>query len=134
MMKKTQNNDLVKPTGTLTPAILFIGAIGSLVLLWMAGHNNSSVILMTLFTIWVLSPYAALLVVDRKSLIPNAQLRYLSIFIAGAAIFFYTLAHFTPSKTPAFIFLLIPLLSWLVIFIVVLIKLKKKKKLNADDV
>jgi len=56
------------------------------------------------------------------------QLHYLAAVIALGAILFYTLAHFIPSKTPAFIFLLIPLLSWLVVVISVLISLKKRKK------
>ena len=49
-------------------ALLFtlVGALGSLLLMFSAGRNNPSVILMAL-TIWVLSPFAGLFVASKFS-------------------------------------------------------------------
>jgi hypothetical protein len=44
-----------------------IGAAGSLGLMFYVGHHQRSIILVVLFTAWVLSPFAALLWADGLS-------------------------------------------------------------------
>jgi len=82
----------------------------SLSFMLFAGRNNSSVILMGLFTVWVLSPFAGLFAAIRKPFIAAKQLNYLSFIIVVGSVTFYILAYFFPGKTPAFIFLLTPFL------------------------
>ena len=41
---------------------LLVGAIGSLIFMFNAGHRQNSIILITFFTIWVLSPFVGLLI------------------------------------------------------------------------
>lgn len=106
--------------------VLIIGAIVSLSFMFFAGRNNSSVVLMGLFTVWVLSPFAALFAATRKPVISVKQLNYLAPVIAFGSITFYMLAYFFPGKTPAFIFLIIPFISWVAIVIVTLLNKKKK--------
>lgn len=46
---------------------LIIGAIGSLAFMFYTGRNNDSVVLMTLFTGWVIMPFIGLDVVAAKA-------------------------------------------------------------------
>jgi hypothetical protein len=46
---------------------ILVGAIGSLGFMFHAGHNQKSVILITLFTAWVLSPFVVLLIAKKIS-------------------------------------------------------------------
>src|SRR4030095_7311410 len=63
--KNTSDNNFVKII--ILIAVLLAAAAGSLVLMFNASRNQSSILLITLFTIWVLSPFIGLLVVNRIS-------------------------------------------------------------------
>ena len=73
-----------------------IGAIVSLSFMFFAGRNNNSIVLMGLFTIWVLSPFAVLFAAIRKPFISPKQLNYLAPVIAfGSIIFLYARSFFS---------------------------------------
>jgi hypothetical protein len=108
------------------PALL-ISTVWSLCLMFIAGHNNRSFVLMSLFTLWVVSPYAALFIINRKSLITVRKRNYLTITISVCSVIFYTVGYLYPGKTPAFIFLLIPFMTWLFIGSIIIISKKNNK-------
>jgi len=114
-----------KPINTVVLVTLLIGGAASLFLMFITGHNNKSVILMTLFTIWVLSPYLALFGTHQKNMVSTKQLNYLAPFISIGSSISYTISYFSTDKTPAFIYLLIPFISWLLIVIVIVVSKKK---------
>jgi len=102
------------------------GAGGSLGLMLWAGRRNPSRIwfLLVLFAIWVLSPFMALLLANmvskRWSVITRVTLHCVMLVLAlgSLAIYGYVVLRPTGSK-PAFVFLVVPLGSWLLIAIVV---------------
>ena len=100
------------------------GAAGSVGLMLWVGHRNPSRILLVLFAIWVLSPFMALLLANmvskRWSVITRVTLHcvMLVLTLGSLAIYGYVVLRPTGSK-PAFVFLVVPLGSWLLIAIVV---------------
>ena len=100
------------------------GAGGSVGLMLWVGHRNPSRILLVLFAIWVLSPFMALLLADmvskRWSVLTRVTLHcvMLVLTLGSLAIYGYVVLRPTGSK-PAFVFLVVPLGSWLLIAIVV---------------
>lgn len=126
-----ENNRPAKPIHILTLVVLIIGAVGSLCFMLITAHHNKSVILMGLFTGWTLSPFAALIAAKQKSILSTQQLSYLAPIIALGSLIAYLSAFFSPSKTPAFIFLIVPLVSWLVIVIVFLFSKNKKRNVRS---
>jgi len=112
--------------------VLLAGAAGSIAFTLNAGRHNSSVLLPLLFTGWVASPYLALLVIRFYSrlrlAISDASYLSLTLFITLIALLAYS-GVFSPSgMKPAFVFLVVPALSWLLIVIVSL--LLRRRKLN----
>lgn len=109
--------------------VLFAGAISSLILMFNAGHNQKSILLIVLFTGWVLSPFIGLFIADMISkhwLIKTRLTIYLLIiFITLASLLFYSGALNVPGTKPAFKFLIVPLISWVLILVIVPIKRKR---------
>jgi len=88
------------------------------------GHRNPSRILLTLFGIWVLSPFLALvwasLVSKRWPALTRTTLYVMMLFLALASLASYADVAFGPPRVkPAFVFLVVPLASWLLIAIAV---------------
>lgn len=114
---------------SLSISFLFVGALSSFVLMLYTGRNNSSVILLGLFTIWVLSPFVFLFwanrVSNRWAVFSSMPLNNLMLIISGGSLLAYIVAFFGTSKTPAFIYLLTPFLSWLILLISLFIARKK---------
>jgi hypothetical protein len=101
-----------------------IGALGSVGFMLHVGHRNESLILMTFFTIWVLSPFFGLarawLAAPRWPDLAQRTLYWVIQFIALGSLAIYGSVAFGISKfKPAFFFLAAPLVSWLLIAIVV---------------
>ena len=102
---------------------LIVGAVGSLGFMFRAGQQTPRLLLI-LFTIWILSPFVILLwanmVSKRWSVITRATLYsvMLVLSLSSLAIYGYAVLR-TPRKTPTFVFLVVPLGSWLLITIVV---------------
>jgi len=127
-MNNANNNPYKLVHAAALPALL-IAAVWSLCLMFIAGHSNKSMVLMSLFTLWVVSPYAALFIINRKSRVTVRH--YLTITISVCSVIFYTVGYLYPGKTPAFVFLLIPLISWLLIGSAIFIS-KKNNKIKSE--
>jgi hypothetical protein len=102
------------------------GAVGSVGLMHHAGRRNDSRILLVLFTLWVLSPFAALLLADvvskRWAVLTRATLYSVMLVVALASWAIYGDAALGPPRAKtAFVFVVVPPASWLLIAIVVLI-------------
>lgn len=98
------------------------GAVGSLGLMLRAGHPPF--FLRVLFAIWVLSPFVALLVahVISKSwpVLTRATLYCLMVIVTVGSLAIYADVVFGPPRPkPAFVFLVVPLGSWLLMTIAV---------------
>jgi len=132
-VKKVTNNNLLRIIALI---VLFAEAISSLVLMFNAGHNQKSILLILLFTGWVLSPFIGLFIGDMisKNWLGKTRLtiHLLIIFITLASLIFYTETLKIPGTKPAFKFLIVPLISWVLILIIVPIKRKRANESNAN--
>ena len=109
------------------------GAAGSLGLMFHVGHRQRSIILMALFTVWVLSPFAALLWADvlakSWSLAARTSLHITAVVIAlGSLAIYGVVALGPPRPQPAFWFLIVPLVSWFVLIVVVPLSARLSRK------
>ena len=101
------------------------GAAGSVGLTLQVGRRNRSLVLMALFVVWVLSPFVAVIwahVVSRRWSVLNRSILYIAILILtlGSLASYGAVAFGPPRPKPAFVFLVVPLASWLLFAIVVL--------------
>jgi hypothetical protein len=119
-MKKTINLNFLR---ILALIAMLVGAIGSLGFMFNAGHNQNSVILITLFTIWVLSPFAGLLIANKISkrwtVLTRLTLCWLMLVITFVSLISYSSVISPLGTKPAFKFLVVPLISWLLIVTVI---------------
>lgn len=111
----------------LRPAALIVilaGAVGALGLMLYAGRRNPSLLLVILFAIWVLSPFAALLLASKISkgwsVLTRTTLYTLMLVLTIGSLGIYggVASGHLRAKT-GFVFLTVPLASWLLITIVV---------------
>ena len=116
---------------------LFVGAISSLILMFNAGHNQKSILLIVLFIGWVLSPFIGLFIADMisKRWLTKTRLTIylLTIFITLASLIFYSGALNVAGTKPAFKFLVAPLISWFLILVIVPIKRKRSNISNGKN-
>ena len=103
--------------------VLLAGAGGSLGLMLYAGRNNDSVLLLVLFATWVLSPFIALVaanvVSERWPVLTRVTLYCLILFLTLGSLVSYSGALSPSGTKPAFVFLIVPLISWLLMAIVI---------------
>jgi len=103
------------------------GAAGSLGFTLYTSRNNTSVWLILLFVGWVVSPYIGLLLVNivsnRWPLLERLSLYGLMLLVTVGSLVMYSGWWNPPGATPAFVFLMVPLLSWFVMGLAVLIAL-----------
>ena len=130
--KKAINLKLLQ---TVTTVVAIFGAIGSLYFMFKAGRNQKSILLIAFFTAWVLSPFAGLFLATKTSygrIIPDrTTLYWLMIILAIGSLVAYS-GVLTPSGTKgAFIFLVAPFASWVVIVIIFLISKKRPTETTA---
>ena len=103
-----------------------VGAAGSVGIMLRVGHRGGSAIpaiLVVLFTGWVLSPFAALVLVDivskRWSVLAKATLYSVMVIVTLGSLAIYADVVLSPPRPkPAFMFLVVPLGSWLLMMIV----------------
>ena len=100
------------------------GAAGSVGLMLYVGRRNPSRILLALFVTWVLSPFIALVLADlvskRWPVRTRTALYVLALVLTLGSVAIYADVAFGPPRPkPAFLFLVVPLASWLLIAIVV---------------
>ena len=96
------------------------GAGGSVGLMLRVGRRNDSRILLVLFGIWVLSPFVALVLANfvskRWQVLTRATLYSLMLALTlGSLVLYADVAFGPPRAKPAFVFLVVPLASWLLI-------------------
>jgi hypothetical protein len=106
-------------------AALLAGVIGSLHFMFSADRNQKSIILIALFTGWVLSPFLGLYVASgifkQWSSRNRRSLYILMIVIAIGSLISYSGLWVPPGTKPAFIFLVNPLVSWLLLVTFIMI-------------
>ncbi len=99
------------------------GAVGSLGLILNAGRNQKSFILMALFVIWDVSPFAGLFVADMFSKnwspLSRVLLYCLMLVLTAVSLIAYSGVLNPPETKNAFMFLVVPGASWLLMVTVV---------------
>ena len=129
-MKNKTNQNLLR---TVALILLAIGSIGTLFFMLKTGRNQKSIILIGLFTVWVLSPFVGLFIANQVTsiwtVITRQLLYWLMTGLTIVSLIAYSGLVKLPYKKPAFIYLAFPFVSWLVILSIFLIakKLSHKK-------
>jgi hypothetical protein len=124
-----------KETSTKTLQIIamvatWLGALLALYFMYSTAHNQKSMLLIALFTVWVLSPFAGIFMATKA---PERWIRpvrtplyWTMIILAIGAVMVYSGTIKVPHTKPAFIFLVAPFVSWLLIIAVFLIAKSRK--------
>ncbi|HEV8514567.1 MAG TPA: hypothetical protein VGQ59_14895 [Cyclobacteriaceae bacterium] len=113
-----KNNDskTIRFFHTLAVLMVLAGAGASIGFTVYTGRNNPSVVLILLFAGWVVSPFIALLLINavsRRSELFNRLILYsLMVFLTVGSIVIYSGLWSPPGAKTAFVFLVVPLLSW----------------------
>jgi hypothetical protein len=99
---------------------LWIAAAGSLACTLYTGRHNSSLLLVAMFAIWVLTPFAGLAwinqVADGARRDIDAAIRASSLVVCISSLAIYVaIAAIPPGHHTAFAFLVVPATSWLAI-------------------
>jgi len=130
MTEKNKSKQNSLRTTALTT--LLVGTIGSLYFMFKAGSNQKSIILLGLFTSWVISPFIGLILATgfAKRWTKNTNLwLFITMLVMTVVSLTVYSGLLTNSKTkPAFNFLVVPFLSWLVILIVLFIAKRRNLK------
>jgi hypothetical protein len=118
---------------------LLIGIAGGAISLWFmfnAGRNQPSVLLIILFTFWVLSPFIGLLLLNNISkrwiVSVRETLYWLAIILVILSVVGYSGVFNTRQTKTAFVFLVIPLLSWVIIAISFFIAQRVSKRSRSN--
>ena len=118
---------------------LWVGTLASLSFVFYTGRNNASILLRLLFAIWVISPFIGLLVLrvvsKRWSVITRGILNCLILVISLGSLLGYSGVLNSAKTKPAFVFLVIPLISWLLIAVLIPISesIYRRKLNNQND-
>src|SRR5690242_1912769 len=104
--------------------LVVVAAIVSFGLMLHVGQYRLN-ILMLLFTVWGLSPFAALFVAGivsrRWPILVRAVLYALMLLVAGESVVVYGRVVIKHPAQPAFAFLMVPLISWVLLIMGLLI-------------
>lgn len=134
--KKSSNQNFL---GTAALIVALAGAVGSLYFMFSAGRKQNSIILLGLFTAWVLSPFIGLFISSKISkrwtVTTRSLLYWLIIVLTIGSLVAYSGAFNTPQTKNAFIFLIVPLISWILLIVAVLTarRLSRKTNLNSSN-
>jgi len=134
--KKTFTQNFLRTTSLI---VALVGAVGSLYLMFSASRKQNSFILLGLFTAWVLSPFIGLFISIKisKSWAGNIRslLYWLIIVLTIGSLFAYNGAFNTPKTKNAFIFLIVPVISWILLIVTILTarRLSRKTNLNSSN-
>jgi hypothetical protein len=114
--------------------VIVPGVIGSLCFMFNAGRNQKSIILISLFTAWVLSPFVGLLIANKISIkwehVTRVALYWLMLILTFGSLVSYSGALSPFGTKAAFKFLVVPLISWLLILSVLPIVSRMSRKNN----
>jgi hypothetical protein len=103
-------------TAAMTAAI--IGAVGAVGLMLSVGKRNASIaFLIAMFVVWDASPFGGLAIAIWKSARWPANIRaalyLITLIVTVASLAIYAAAVLRPARpTPVFLFLMVPLVSW----------------------
>ena len=126
---KTSKQNILRIASLST---VLVGAIGSMYFMFTAGSHQKSIVLLVLFTAWVLSPFIGLVVVNRLSKPLSAKIHTLiywtTVLVSVASLSMYSGALPFSQTKPAFNFLVVPFLSWLVLLILFFIVKRRHVK------
>lgn len=93
-----------------------LGAIGSLAFMFLVGRRNQSSLIMVLFAGWVTLPFLGLGLADYVSkgwtAATRTTLHVLMILLPLGSLALYEGVLVSNARTPAFRFLVVPLVSW----------------------
>jgi hypothetical protein len=121
---------------TVALIALMLGALGSFGLMLRVGHYQLSV-LMLLFTIWDLSPFLALISIDLVSkhwaVFHRTALYVVMLVVAVGSVTIYASVVLRAPAQPAFAFLVVPLASWVLLILVVLIGHVVSRRMSGRD-
>jgi hypothetical protein len=130
------NRQRLRYLGIISLSIVLIGSLASVVLVLLAGRNNTSGLLRILFCGWVLSPFIGLLIANRISakwhILTRTILSWLMILITLVSLSCYCGILKLPGTKPAFIFLIIPFVSWILIVAEIFISSIISRKLSEE--
>lgn len=117
---------------TIARVALAVAMVGSLAAMFQAGRRQPSIVLIVLFTGWVASPFAGLALADARSMRWPPYVRHalqrLSVVVAGASLAVYGANAVTPlSAKGAFIFLVVPGVTWALSAIVLALAAKRSR-------
>jgi hypothetical protein len=120
---------------TIALIAVLVEVVGSLCFMFNTGRNQNSVILITVFTVWVLSPFVGLLIANKISkrwtVLTRVTLYWLMLVLTLGSLISYSGAFSPLGTKPAFKFLVVPLISWLLIVTVIRIARRLSHK-NSD--
>jgi len=123
MTPEKSSNTSIHLLHTIALIVLFVGTVSSLGLTLYTGRHNASVLLLVLFAGWVFSPFMALLVANvvskHWSVLARVTLYWLMLGITVGSLLGYSGVLSPPGAKPAFIFLVVPLISWLLMAIAI---------------
>jgi hypothetical protein len=132
-MYKVESGDSLRVLRECSFLAVLVGAVGSVGLTLRAGRHNSSWVLPALFALWVLSPFAALILAGVISkgwpALIRATVYCLAILLTLVSLGVYAEVAFGPprAKTAA-AFVVLPPASWLLIAAVISIAALLSKK------
>lgn len=111
---------------TTSLIVVVVGAAGSVGLTLYAGRHSDSLTLKVLFALWVLSPFLGLIlavVASRLwSFFTRAALHSAMLVVSLGSLAIYGVRVLRPPKSQAaFVFVVVPVASWLLIAVVVLL-------------
>jgi hypothetical protein len=114
-------------------AALLAGTLGSVALTFYAGRTSSSNLLLSLFLIWVVSPFVgavlARAVAKHWEAFARTTLYVVMLVVAlGSLAIYGEVALGPPREQPAFFFLMVPLVSWLLIALAAAIGMLSTRK------
>ncbi len=118
--------------------VMLVGAIASLSLMFYTGRHNRSIILMALFTGWVLSPFVALWAASRMtkrwSPLTHVVIYVLMLVVTFGSLITYSISFISPIAKPAAVYLVVPFISWLLMAILIpLVEAQARKAMSKSD-
>jgi len=129
-----KNNSTESFLPVIAQLVMLFGLIGSLYFMFRAGSNQKSVVLIGLFTGWVISPYVVIFIATKKLkqifVHTLSLLNWVAIVLSFGSLVVYSGAFTMAGPKPAAKFLIVPLVSWIVILVIFLIERRVIGKSN----
>lgn len=132
--KKNSNQSFLRTTALI---VGLVGAVGSLYFMFNASRKQNSIILLGLFTAWVLSPFAGFFISNKISnrwtVTARSLLYWLMIVLTIGSLVAYSGAFNTAQTKNAFRFLIVPLISWILLIVTILTARRLSRKTNVNS-